>query len=103
MLAKVSSLADTDIAFHYCTDNLLARLSSTAAKNDCKNLYIIYGNICQCGISLRQAVLLCLNEDYFNRISSDLADELDGEFGLWSLVQAISFELSEEPSEFIFD
>lgn len=44
-----------------------------------------------------------LDEDYFNRVSSDMHDEIEGEFGLWSLVQVISFELSEDPSEFLFD
>ena len=44
-----------------------------------------------------------LDEDYFNRVSSDMNDEIEGEFGLWSLVQVISFELSEDPPEFLFD
>jgi len=48
-------------------------------------------------------VIEILDEDYFSRVSSDMSDEIEGEFGLWSLVQIISFELSADPPEFLFD
>ncbi len=72
LLTKITSVADIDIAFHFCTENLLGKIFQNSKREDSKNLYVIYGNIASCGVSLRQSVVLSLTEEFFKRVSYDL-------------------------------